>query len=114
MRSLYRPFDIQWIFYHDVVIERSRREVMRHMLKDNLGLCVGRAGQVVGLEKPWNIVFCSNYIEDFNLFYRGGNVNFPLYLYQPKDKPKKKSFGSVMILFESEADYFLKKPNLSP
>ncbi len=113
-KILYRPFDEQWIFYHDAVIERSRREVMHHMMQENLALCVGRAGQVVGLEKPWNIVFCSNYVEDFNLFYRGGNVNFPLYLYQAKEKPKKKSFGSVMILFESEADYFLKKPNLSP
>jgi len=58
------------------------------MLKENLGLCIGRAGQVVGLDKPWNIVFCSDCIEDLNLFYRGGNVNFPLYLYP--DKPKGK------------------------
>ena len=49
---LYRPFDRQWIFYTDVVIERTRKDVMRHMMQDNLSLCVGRAGQVVGLEKP--------------------------------------------------------------
>jgi len=29
---LYRPFDIQWIFYHDALVERSRRNVMRHMM----------------------------------------------------------------------------------
>ncbi|MEW6110422.1 MAG: type ISP restriction/modification enzyme [Nitrospirota bacterium] len=58
-KILYRPFDEQWIFYHDAVIERSRKEVMRHMLSENLALCIGRAGQVVGLEKPWNIVFSS-------------------------------------------------------
>jgi len=82
---LYRPFDRQWIFYNDAVIERMRKDVMRHMFQENLALCVGRAGQVVGLEKLWNVVFCTEYIADFNLFYRGGNVNFPLYLYPDED-----------------------------
>ncbi len=83
---LYRPFDIQWIFYHDMLVERSRRNVLRHMMQENLALCVGRAGQVVGTEKLWNIVFCSNHIEDFNVFYRGGSSNFPLYLYPYPDR----------------------------
>ncbi len=82
---LYRPFDQQWIFYNDAVIERTRKDVMRHMMRENLALCVGRAGQVVGLEKPWNVVFCTEYIADLNLFYRGGNVNLPLYLYPDED-----------------------------
>ena len=34
-RILYRPFDIQWIFYQEVVIERARKEVMRHMMQEN-------------------------------------------------------------------------------
>ncbi|MBI5665435.1 MAG: N-6 DNA methylase, partial [Nitrospirae bacterium] len=85
-KILYRPFDIQWIFYHEALIERSRKEIMHHRIHENLALCVGRAGQVVGLEKPWNIVYCSNIIEDYNLFYRGGNFNFPLYLYQKNKK----------------------------
>ncbi|HIE28465.1 TPA: DNA methyltransferase [Candidatus Poribacteria bacterium] len=104
-KILYRPYDIQWIFYHDEVIERSRKEVMRHMTPKNLGLCIGRAGQVVGLEKPWNIVFCSGYIEDFNLFYRGGNVNFPLYLYHDADKKD---------LFSHAKEPEQKQPNISP
>ncbi|MBU0988121.1 MAG: N-6 DNA methylase, partial [Proteobacteria bacterium] len=38
-RILYRPFDIQWIFYHDAMVERSRKNVMRHMmLGENLAL----------------------------------------------------------------------------
>lgn len=82
---LYRPFDRQWIFYNDAVVERTRREVMRHMMQENLAVCVGRAGQVVGQEKPWNIVFCAKTITDLNLFYRGGNVTFPLYLYLEED-----------------------------
>ncbi len=81
VRCLYRPFDVRWLFYHPELIERGRKEVMRHMLAgSNLTLCVGRAGQVVGAE-TWNVVLCSDVLEDFNLFYRGGNVNFPLYLY---------------------------------
>ncbi|MFH1951591.1 MAG: type ISP restriction/modification enzyme [Pseudomonadota bacterium] len=83
---LYRPFDVKWIFYHDSVVWRTVKRVMRHMMQKNLALCVGRAGQVVGAEKLWNIVFCSNYIEDFNVFYRGGSSNFPLYLYPDSDQ----------------------------
>jgi hypothetical protein len=39
---LYRPFDIRWIFYHDKVIERPRKEVMHHMMHENLGLIINR------------------------------------------------------------------------
>ena len=114
-KILYRPFDIQWIFYHDAVIERSRKEVMQHMIQENLGLCIGRAGQVVGLEKLWNVVYVSENIVDLNLFYRGGESVFPLYLYQEKDYPKKKkSLSTVMLLFEPQAEYGMKKSNLSP
>ena len=41
-RCLYRPFDIRWIYYHDTVIERSRKEVMRHMMQENFGLLLTR------------------------------------------------------------------------
>jgi len=81
---LYRPFDVRYTYYtgksrgfHCM----PRPEVMRHMMRENMALCIGRAGQVVGREKPWNVVFCTGSIVDFNLFYRGGNVVFPLYLY---------------------------------
>jgi len=113
---LYRPFDIRWIFYHDELIERPRKEVMRHMTHENLAICVGRAGQVVGLEKPWNIILCSGFIEDFNLFYRGGNVNFPLYLYTDKGdifsreetQERKPNLNSKLI--ESLAEVYGKEP----
>jgi len=86
---LYRPFDVRYTYYTGRsrgFICRPRYDVMQHMMRKNVAICVGRAGQVVGLEKPWNIVFCSELMEDFNLFYRGGNVNFPLYLYTNKSK----------------------------
>ena len=52
---------------------------------ENLALCVGRQGHVVGAGE-WNLAYCSQRIEDYNLFYRGGNVNFPLYVYPSSDR----------------------------
>ena len=79
----YRPFDVRCTYYTG----RSRgflcfprQEVMRHMLRENVGLSIGRAGSVIG-EEDWDIVLVANDIVDFNLFRRGGNVLFPLYLY---------------------------------
>ena len=111
-KILYRPFDEQWIFYHDAVIERTRREVMQHMMHENLGLISVR--QVA--EGIFNHTLVTDSIIEsrITLSNKGIAFLFPLYLYQPKDKPKKKSFGSVMMLFEPEAEYVLKKPNISP
>ncbi|MFA7589633.1 MAG: type ISP restriction/modification enzyme, partial [Acholeplasmataceae bacterium] len=47
---------------------------------ENTGLVIGRQGQVVG-SMTWNLSFITNTIIDFNLYYRGGGVIFPLYLY---------------------------------
>ncbi|MCD6453043.1 MAG: N-6 DNA methylase [Dehalococcoidales bacterium] len=80
-RCLYRPFDIRPIFYHDAVIERTRSQVMRHMLAGkNLGLIVPR--QVLG---DFHHVFCSRNITNFNMLDTAGRFGsgclFPLYLY---------------------------------
>jgi predicted helicase len=78
---LYRPFDIRPFFYHKSVIERSRSKFMRHLLDgENLAICIGRAGQVVG-PAQWDIVYCGRQIVDLNIFYRGGGQCFPIYLY---------------------------------
>ena len=54
---------------------------MGHMLGGrNTGVCVGRAGQVIGAHE-WDVVFACSSPTDFNLFRRGGNCLFPLYLY---------------------------------
>ena len=86
---LYRPFDVRHTYYTGRsrgFICRPRPEVMQHMLAgENLALCIGRQGQVVGAGE-WNLIYCSQSIEDFNLFYRGGNVNFPLYRYPTADR----------------------------
>ena len=76
-RALYRPLDWQTLFYADYMIDWPRLEVMSQMLKPNLSLCVGRAGSAAD-NQEWNIVFVANTLVDMNLFYRGGNVNYPL------------------------------------
>jgi predicted helicase len=39
---LYRPFDLRYVFYEPDIIERSRWEVMQHMLQPNLALVCTR------------------------------------------------------------------------
>jgi predicted helicase len=109
---LYRPFDKRYLFYHELLVERTRREVMRHMLKENIGLSIGRAGQVVGLAHLWNLVFITENPIDLNLNYRGGELLFPLYLY--KEQSPRKTLAQSMILFEPEAKYDSKNrtPNI--
>jgi predicted helicase len=83
---LYRPFDDRWLYYHPDMVDWPRSEVMRHMLAgENMGIAVGRAGQVIGSEE-WNIAFCALHITELNLFRRGGNNLFPLYLYPDADR----------------------------
>ena len=81
---LYRPFDLRQTYFtgncrgfHSM----PRTEVMQHMIKDNLALLVGRQGQVIGAEHNWNLSFIANSLVDYNVYYRGGELLFPLYLY---------------------------------
>ena len=89
----YRPFDKKAMYfietfnknpYQEINVPasyRSRYSVMKHLVKpNNYALIVGRQGQVVG-DMPWNIIFISDNIVDLNMFYRGGGVVSPLYLY---------------------------------
>jgi predicted helicase len=109
---LYRPFDTQWIFYNDAVIERSRKEVMRHMMKENLGLISTRF--VFKKKLGFHHVFVTKNIIDINQIHSPGTAQiFPLYLYPEKSNPQRQYSGSVMMLFEPKADYKTRKPNLS-
>ena len=104
---LYRPFDMRHTYYTGRsrgFICRPRSEVMQNMLAgENLALCIGRQGHVVGAGE-WNLIYCSQRMEDFNLFYRGGNVNFPLYLYPAANRDD--------LFAHHEASE--RQPNLSP
>ncbi len=77
----YRPLDNQWIDYDLDKVVRHRYKYMSHILdKDNVSLIIGPQGQAVG-PMPWNVIFVSKNIVDTNIFYRGGGIVFPLYLY---------------------------------
>ncbi|MGC8755727.1 MAG: type ISP restriction/modification enzyme [bacterium] len=112
-KLLYRPFDEQWIFYHDALIERPRKEVMQHMMHENLGLITSRiikGGQYCH-------TFVTKNITDAALLAANtasSSYLFPLYLYQKKDNPKKHRFSTIMMLFEPRTEYTARKPNLSP
>jgi predicted helicase len=99
---LYRPFDFQWIFYHDALIERPRGEVMRHMMRENLGLITVR--QVA--ELVFNHAFVTdNIIESrVTLSNKGIAFLFPLYLY---------SFTGENVLFGKKVKASEKTPNIN-
>jgi predicted helicase len=84
IKTSYRPFDIRWSLYTGNsrgLYSSPQPKVMRHLLKqNNLGLVIGRQGQAVG-SMPWNLSFVTDTITDFNMYYRGGGMLFPLYLY---------------------------------
>jgi predicted helicase len=105
----YRPFDNHYICYLSDLIDRDRFEIMQHILeKDNLVLSLTRR-----LRDPfWQHVFVSQFITDKTILSSRDNCYcFPLYLYQTTEKSRKKTFRTIMMLFEPEADYFFRKPN---
>jgi len=98
---LYRPFDIRWVFYHNEVIERPRKKVMRHMVKENLGLVSTRF--VFRKEYGFHHTFVTEKILDINQIQSPGTAQlFPLCLYPDK--------GDMFSQQESPGG----KPNLNP
>lgn len=85
---LYRPFDIRWTYYtgqSSGFHERPRHDIMRHLLQENLALCVHR-----GIRSPiWqhalvtDIICKKSYIS--NRSETTAHV-FPLYLYPDPDE----------------------------
>ena len=112
---LYRPFDIQWIFYHDAVVWRTVKKVMQHMMQNNLGLIVPRQ-----VAKDFRHVFCSKYMTNFNSLDVAGRFGsgylFPLYLYpdnNPNTNTSKSSAGTLMMVFDGSETYRTKKANIN-
>ncbi|MFH1882381.1 MAG: type ISP restriction/modification enzyme [Planctomycetota bacterium] len=85
---LYRPFDIRKIFYHDCIIERTRREIMYHMLEgENVCLLAKRQSK----REPFSYIWCSNQMCESCVFesaYANNSV-LPLYLYPESGKGKQ-------------------------
>lgn len=107
----YRPFDIRWIFYHDDMIERSRKDVMSQLLEDNIGLVTSRQ---TGSE--FKHVFITQNLIDFNLTGTAGKYGsgylFPLYIHI-KSSAKKKARFTQLLMFEPEEGYQTILPNIS-
>ena len=79
----YRPFDMRWIIYHGAVVDRSRAEVMKHMMHHNIALNTMRQTK----SAEWKHALVSDlmapavYVE-----IKDGSNLFPLYLYPDADK----------------------------
>ena len=111
---MYRPFDIRWIFYHHEMIERSRKEVMRHMLTDNLSICFMRQ---VSLEEDYTHFLVSEHMVDNRTFLSSKGIiqQAPLYLYPDTDKkdlfsPEKRQPNISPELFAALSEVFKKAP----
>jgi len=97
---LYRPFDLRYIYYASVLIERPRTDIARHMLTGkNIALIAMRQ---VALNEPYSHFAVSPYMVDNRAFYsnRGILCLFPLYLYPTEG--------------EMQLDEGLHRPNLNP
>jgi len=93
-RCLYRPFDVRHIFYHDAMLDRPRRHLMRHMLSENVALLAMR--QVVLGMPEYTHFGVSNLIVDNRAFLsnRGRPSVFPLYLYGGPDHAQGALFAN--------------------
>ncbi|MCX6272752.1 MAG: N-6 DNA methylase [Bacteroidetes bacterium] len=111
---LYRPFDIQYIYYSANTVDWGREEFMKNMLKPNLGLCTTKR---VEIDRLYEHAFITDsIITHHSVSVKEVNYLFPLYLYKPSEEKKKKGGIQSMMLFEPEEEYGKegKKPNIAP
>jgi predicted helicase len=110
-KILYRPFDERWILYHDEMVERTRKDVMQHMLRENLGLIFHKREE---LQIPYSHFMVTNKIVEHGcLSTKTTCYVAPLYTYHQR-KEKKKNPIIQLMLFEPKINYEKKIPNLNP
>ena len=81
---LYRPFDEKYIFYEDILLERSRKSLMKNLInKNNIALLFMRQ---VYWHGQYSHFFVTNKATDSRVFIsnRGSGDVFPLYIYHSK------------------------------
>jgi type I restriction-modification system DNA methylase subunit len=74
----YRPFDIRWIYYSNILVTRPRGELVEDISDDNIALVTTR--QLSSL--PYNHVFVTNELPDIclvSLLTKESTYAFPLY-----------------------------------
>ena len=89
MACAYRPFDDRLCYLNSTAMDRPRPELMLHGHPPNLMLITSRQGEAVG-EDEWQVIHATRYPADTNLFRRGGNQIYPLWLFPTE---QEKAFG---------------------
>jgi len=91
---LYRPFDVRYIYFQDNIVFRTRHEVMRHMLEENISLCFMRqfSGNI-----PYTHFLITEQMVDNRAFFSSKGIiqQAPLYIYP--DKNKKDLFNQHQV-----------------
>jgi hypothetical protein len=109
----YRPFDIRYIFWHDSLVWRTVKQIMRHMLHDNTAITTVR--QVKTGETWQHTLVSDKLIESCYISNKTSEIGyvFPLYLYDaPENKSKRSSHLQTVLLFEPNEKYHTRKPNI--
>ena len=114
---LYRPFDVRYIYFQDNIVFRTRHEVMRHMLEENISLCFMRqfSGNI-----PYTHFLITEQIVDNRTFFSSKGIiqQAPLYLYP--DKNKKDLFNQHQVekepniptaIFEKLESVYVQRPS---
>lgn len=82
---LYRPFDIRSIYYQENIVFRTRREVMRNMLEENIAICFMR--QFSGNMPYTHCLITENIVDNRTFFSSKGILQqAPLYIYPKENK----------------------------
>jgi predicted helicase len=105
----YRPFDERVIFYVDSLVERSRKNVMKHMFKENLAFITTRQIK----SSDFNHIAISNeLIESCYVSNKTSEIGytFPLYLY---DETSDSLFGEEKTTNFTDEFREFKNKNLS-
>lgn len=111
---LYRPFDIRDIYYTQKMVDWPRPEVMRHMMKENLGLLTCRQN-TLGFHHAF---ICENIVESCVVSNKTREISylFPLYLYLGKgdmfnqEEARRRKPNLNLKLVESLAEAYGKEP----
>jgi predicted helicase len=112
----YRPFDTRFIYYNCNIIERSRWELMKHMLLPNIAL-IGKRARMINTNTFQHISISSTLVD--GNFHADQSYCFPLYLYLNKDanSPWDKTEMQVEVTYgleKPETQTVWRVPNLSP
>ncbi|HNS32133.1 MAG TPA: N-6 DNA methylase [bacterium] len=98
---LYRPFDTRWILYHERVVDRVRKMIMRNMFVKNIALLVSKQQSIAGFYHA----FISDKISESCVVSnktKEGNYHFPLYLYPEGQGEKVPNISPELIKSLSE------------